>query len=336
MDLQADVKAYLQTLTEEQRAAWMVNLQLSYASRTAPQASHSSEPSQSVASLPMTHVERRAEEPHRTWQRPDDQELAQHTQAPQPNALESSEEESGTTHQFHEHLEPSDHGSVQQPEEELTHEATAQHETTGLPSPVQVTEPPAPSAFEQYAPPADTTGGEPQPPTATVPQASAPAADTTTPVKARPPLPTALPCAQPTPPTEPKTPPEPSFHHPQPKVYHLDKNKQTHWLQPSDDDPTASASTNQPLPPATRPTRPPGSDVWWVAEPITNPDSPRHQPKPSGSGWVSATTGIPTTTQSQRKPLEPARTNTHTATIQPSGTTAGSGYIRTDPSTTPS
>ena len=36
-----------------------------------------------------------------------------------------------------------------------------------------MTEPPAPSAFEQYAPPADTTGGEPQPPTATVPQAPA-------------------------------------------------------------------------------------------------------------------------------------------------------------------
>ena len=91
MDLQADVKAYLQTLTEEQRAAWMVNLQLSYASRTAPQASHSSEPSQSVASLPMTHVERRAEEPldtHRTWEPPDDQELAQYTSAPQPNAPE--------------------------------------------------------------------------------------------------------------------------------------------------------------------------------------------------------------------------------------------------------
>ena len=70
---------------------------------------------------------------------------------------------------------------------------------------------------------------------------------------------------------------------------HMDKNKQTHWLQPSDDemDPTASACTGQPLPPATRPTRPPGSDVWWVAEPIINPNSPRHQPKPSGSGWVS-------------------------------------------------
>ena len=66
MDLQADVKAYLETLTEEQRAAWMVNLQLSYASRTAPQASHSSEPSQSVASLPMTHVERRAEKSPQT------------------------------------------------------------------------------------------------------------------------------------------------------------------------------------------------------------------------------------------------------------------------------
>ena len=36
MDLQADVKAYLETLTEEQRAAWMVILQLSYASRAAP------------------------------------------------------------------------------------------------------------------------------------------------------------------------------------------------------------------------------------------------------------------------------------------------------------
>ena len=130
-----------------------------------------------------------------------------------------------------------------------------------------------------------TTGDEPQPPTSTVQQASAPAADTPTPAKARPPLPTArLRTAY-----EPKTAPEPSFHHPQPKVHHMDKNKQTHWLQPSDDemDPTASASTGQPLPPATRPIRPPGSDVWWVAEPITNPDSPRHQPKPTGSGWVS-------------------------------------------------
>ena len=284
MDLQADIKAYLETLTEEQRAAWMVNLQLSYASRTAPQASHSSEPSQSVASLPMTHVERRAEEPldtHRTWEPPDDQELAQYAQAQQPHAQESSEEESGTTHQFHEHIEPSDHGSVQQPEEELTHEATAQHETAAILPIVQVTEPPAPSAFVQQAQPADTTGDEPQPQTSTAQQAAAPAADTTTPVKARPPLPTALPCAQPTPPTAPKAAPEPSFHHPQPKVYHMDKNKQTHWLQPSDDemDPTASASTGQPLPPATRPIRPPGSDVWWVVEPITNPDSPRHQPK---------------------------------------------------------
>ena len=160
MDLQADVKAYLQTLTEEQRAAWMVNLQLSYASRTAPQASHSSEPSQSMASLPI-----RAEESldtHHTWEPPDDQELAQYAQAPQPNAQESSEEESGTTHQFHEHIEPSDHGSVQQPEEELTHEAAA------LPPSVQATEPPAPSAFVQQAQPVDTTGDEPQLPTSTV------------------------------------------------------------------------------------------------------------------------------------------------------------------------
>ena len=36
MDLQSDVKAYLETLTDEQRAAWMINLQLSYSSRTAP------------------------------------------------------------------------------------------------------------------------------------------------------------------------------------------------------------------------------------------------------------------------------------------------------------
>ena len=43
MDLQSHVKAYLQTLTDEQRAAFMVNLQLSYASRTAQQASQSSE-----------------------------------------------------------------------------------------------------------------------------------------------------------------------------------------------------------------------------------------------------------------------------------------------------
>ena len=285
MDLQADVKAYLETLTEEQRAAWMVNLQLSYASRAA-QASHSSEPSQSVASLPERRAEALRLAPH--VEPPDDQELAQYAQAPQPHAQESSEEDSGTTHQFHEHIEPSDHGSVQQPEEELTHEATAQHETAARPPIVQVTEPLAPSAFVQQAQPADTTGDEPQPQTSTAQQAVAPAADTTTPVKARPPLLTALPCAQPTPPTEPKA-PEPSFHHPQPKVFHMDKNKQTHWLQPSDDemDPTASASTGQPLPPAIRPVRPPGSDVWWVVEPITNPDSPRHQPKPTGPGWVS-------------------------------------------------
>ncbi len=290
MDLQADVKAYLETLTEEQRAAWMVNVQLSYASRAA-HASHSSEPSQSVASLPMTNVERRAEEPldsHRTWEPPDAQELAQYAQAPQPHAQESSEDESGTTHQFHDHTEPSEHGSVQQPEEELTHEATAQQETAARPPIAQVTEPPAPPAVVQQAQPANPSEDEPQPPTFTARQAAAPAADTTTPVKARPPLPTALPCAQPTPPTEPKA-PEPSFHHPQPKVFHMDKNKQTHWLQPSDDemDPTASASTGQPLPPAVRPVRPPGSDIWWVAEPITNPDSPRHQPKPTGPGWVS-------------------------------------------------
>ena len=206
-----------------------------------------------------------------------------------------------------------------------------QHETTALPSPVQVTEPPAPSAPEQQAQPVptNTTGGEPQMPTDTEPQAPAPAADTTTPVKARPPMPTTLP-------SEPKAPPEPSFHHPQPKVYHLDMNKQTHWLQPSDDetDPTASASTGLPLPPATRPTRSPGSDVWWVAEPITNPDSPRHQPKPATEAG-GATTGIPTAAQSLRKPREPALTSTHTAMTQPSGTTAVSGYIRTDQSTTP-
>ena len=85
MDLQADVKAYLQTLTEEQRAAFMVNLHLSYASRTAQQASQSSEPAQSVASLPMTRVERRtAQEPldtHRTWEPPDEQETAQYETA---------------------------------------------------------------------------------------------------------------------------------------------------------------------------------------------------------------------------------------------------------------
>ena len=126
MDLQADVKAYLQTLTEEQRAAFMVNLQLSYASRTAQQASQSSEPAQSMASLPMTRVERRAKEPldtHRTWEPPDEQEIAQYETALQPNAPESSEEESGTSHQFQEHPEPSEHGSISQPEEELTNEA---------------------------------------------------------------------------------------------------------------------------------------------------------------------------------------------------------------------
>ena len=288
MDLQSDVKAYLEIVTEEQRAAWMINLQLSYASRAA-RASHSSEPSQSVASLPMTNVERRAEEPldsHRTWEPPDAQELAQY--APQPGACESSEDESGTTHQFQAHSEPSDPGSVQQPEEELTHEATALPETAARPPITPVTEPPAPSAVLQQAPPTNTLADEPPAPASSAPPAEAPATDTTTPVKARPPMPTALPCAQPTPPTEPKA-PEPTFHHPQPKVFHMDKNKQTHWLQPSDDemDPTASASTGQPLPPATRPVRPPGSDVWWVAEPITNPDSPRHQPKPIGPGWVS-------------------------------------------------
>ena len=214
MDLQSDVKAYLETLTEEQRAAWMINLQLSYSSRVA-RASHSSEPSASVASLPMTNVERRAEEPldsDRTWEPPDEQELAQYAQAPQPNALETSEEESGTTHQFHEHAEPSHNGSVPQPEEEITGEATALHQVTvAIQPPVQAT-----------TPPVDPMGDEPQQPPARMPQ---------TPVKARPPLPTALPCAQPTPPTEPKTAPEPSFHRPQPKVYHMDKNKQTHWLQ---------------------------------------------------------------------------------------------------------
>ena len=195
MDLQADVKAYLETLTEEQRAAWMVNLQLSYASRAAR------------ASLPMTNVERRAEEPldsHRTWEPPDAQELAQYAQAPQPHAQESSEDESGTTHQFHEHPEPSDPGSVQQPEEEVTHEATAQQETAARPPIPLVTEPPAPSAVVQQAQPANTSEDAPQPPTSTARPAVAPAVDTTTPVKARPPMPTALPCAQPTPPTEPQ------------------------------------------------------------------------------------------------------------------------------------
>ena len=294
MDLQADVKAYLQTLTEEQRGAFMVNLQLSYASRAAQQPSHSSEPAQSVASLPMTRVERRAEEPldtHRTWEPPDDQELAQYDTALQPNAQESSEEESGTSHQFQEHPQTSEHGSISQPEEEPTTEAGAQEETTAPLPNVQTPEPTAQPVPDQQTQPTttNTTGGEPVIPTAPEPQAPAPAADTTTPVKARPPLPTPLPCAQPTPPTEPQAPPEPSFHRPQHKVYHMDENKLTHWLQPSDDetDPTASPSTGLPLPPATRPTRPPGSAVWWVAEPITNPNSPRHQPKPDGSGWVS-------------------------------------------------
>ena len=177
MDLQADVKAYLQTLTEEQRAAWMVNLQLKPLSLT-------SQPllrALTIRGKPSNDTRRKTSRralghaPH--VGAPDDQELAQYTQAAQPNGVESSEEESGTTHQFHEHLEPSDHGSVQQPEEELTHEATAQHETAALPPPVQVTEPPAPSAFVQHAPPVDTTGDEPQPPTATVPRASAPSAD---------------------------------------------------------------------------------------------------------------------------------------------------------------
>ena len=230
MDLQSDVKAYLETLTEEQRAAWMINLQLSYSSRVA-RASHSSEPSASVASLPMTNVERRAEEPldtNRTWEPPDEQELAQYAQAPQPNAMETSEEESGITHQFHEHAEPSDNGSVPQPEEEITGEATALHQVTvAIQPPVQATASPATSAFAHPALPVEPIRDEPPQPPARMPQASQPVADTTTPVKARPPLPTALPCAQPTPPTEPKTAPEPSFHHPQPKVYHMDKNKQT-------------------------------------------------------------------------------------------------------------
>ena len=280
MDLQSDVKAYLETLTDEQRAAWMINLQLSYSSRTAR--SHSSEPSASVASLPLTNVERRTEEPletSRTWQPPDEQELAQYARAPQPDAMDTSEED-----------EPSEHGSVPQPEEEVTGEATALHQiTVDIQPPDQAPATPATSALAQPTLPVEPTREEPPQPPARMPQASQPVADTTTPVKARPPLPTALPCAQPTPPTAPHTATEPSFHHPQPKVYHMDKNKQTHWLQPSDDemDPTPSASTGQPLPPAVRPTRPPGCDVWWIAEPINNPDSPRHQPKPAGSGWVS-------------------------------------------------
>ena len=184
--------------------------------------------------------------------------------------------------------EPSEHGSISQPEEELTNEAPAQQEPTAPPSPAQATEPTTSSAPEQQAQPvtSTTTGGgsqrhqqprslKPQPWWLTQPH--------------RPPLPTPLPCTQPTPPPKPKAVPEPSFHQPHPKVYHMDKNKQTHFLQPSDDetDPTASASTGTALPPATRPTRPPGSDIWWVAEPILKTTSPRHQPKRAGTGWVS-------------------------------------------------
>ena len=123
MDLQSDVKAYPETLTEEQRAVWMT-YSFSYSSRAA-RASHSSEPSASVASLSMTNVERRAEESldsYRTWEPLDAQELAQY--ASQPQVRESFEDESGTTYQFQAYTESSDPGSVQQPEEELTHEAT--------------------------------------------------------------------------------------------------------------------------------------------------------------------------------------------------------------------
>ena len=186
----------------------MINLQLSCSSRVA-RASHSSEPSASVASLPMTNVERRAKEPldtNRTWEPPDEQKLAQYAEAPQPNALKTSKKESGTTHQFHDHAEPSDNGSVPQPEEEITGEATALHQVTvAIQPPVQATASPASSTFAQPAPPVDPIGEEPQQPPAHLPQASLPVADTTTLVKARPPLPTALPCAQSTPPTEPKT-----------------------------------------------------------------------------------------------------------------------------------
>ena len=49
-----------------------------------------------------------------------------------------------------------------------------------------------------------------------------------------------------------------------------------------------------------------------------------------------ATIGTLMAIQSLRKLLEPARQNTRIAMIQPSGTTAGFGYIRTDPSTKPS
>ena len=139
----------------------MVNLQLGYASRTAQQASQSSEPAQSVASLPMTRVERRtSEEPfdtHRTWEPPDDAELAQNEVALQPNVRDSSEEESGTSHQFQEHPEPSEHGSVSQPEEEVTTEALAQEETTAPTTSATGQEPSAPPDPEPQAQPVPTS-----------------------------------------------------------------------------------------------------------------------------------------------------------------------------------
>ena len=236
-------------------------------------------------------VERRAEEPldtNRTWEPPDEQELAQYAQAPQPNAMKTSEKESRTTHQFHEHAEPSDNGSVPQPEEEITGEATALHQVTvAIQPPVQATASPAPSAFAQPALPVEPIRDEPQQPPARMPQASQPVADTTTPVD--------LLCLR-----------RCRVH----SLHLLRSPKQRQSLRSTTHSPRSITWTRtsrhigyslptmrwtlqpQPLPAslclqAIRPTRPPGCDVWWVAEPITNPDSPRHQPKPAGSGWVS-------------------------------------------------
>ena len=248
MDLQSDVKAWLKTLTAEQQSAFMVNLQLSYASRSAQQTSLSSEPAQSVASLPMTRLDRStAEEPldtHRTWEPPDEQELAQYGTAytaGSPRVFRRGDwydlPVSGTSTAFR--------AWFHQPTE-VTTEATAQDAPAPLPNNSTQGEPLAPPAHEPQA-------QVPQTPTTPVP-ISVPEDPTVTPVEARPPMPTPLSSAQPTPPSEPKASTTPSFSQPQPKVFHMDKNKQTDFLQPSDDetDPTASASTGTPLPPGHR------------------------------------------------------------------------------------
>ena len=144
----------------------------------------------------MTRLDRStAEEPldtRRTWEPPDEQELAQYTTAPRPEVREPSEDGAGTTFQFREHPQLSEPGSISQLEEEVPTKATALG--TSQPVPNNPGQPLAPSANEPQAQHSDTT-----PVPAWVPEDP-----TVVPIKARPPTPTPLPSAQPTPPSAPK------------------------------------------------------------------------------------------------------------------------------------